>query len=291
MAQGANRADAFRLITGSGLKLTISGVMICIAVTLAAGRVIRSSLYGLEPFDPPSLGGSLRDSRRSRAPRWLDTFAKGVRHEPFHCHAGLALTPSILKKVKPTMAILRWTLAASVAVALGVTACAPQQTTKASVKDEKVRKVAPNFTLKDAHGKAVKLSDFKGKVVLLDFWATWCGPCQIEIPWFTEFQRKYKDRGFEVVGVAMDDEGWKVINPFVKEKKINYRILLGDDATGSLYGGVDALPTTLVIDREGRIASVHVGLSSKGDFSDAIEKLLEAPASHAGKRARRTDES
>ena len=189
------------------------------------------------------------------------------------------------------MAILRWTLAASVAVALGVTACAPQASTKTAVRDEKERKQAPNFALKDAHGKTVKLTDFKGKVVLLDFWATWCGPCQIEIPWFEEFQRKYKDRGFEVVGVSMDDDGWKVINPFVQQKKINYRILLGDDSTGSLYGGVDALPMTLVIDRDGRIASVHVGLASKGDFADAIEKLLEAPASHAGKRAKRSDES
>jgi cytochrome c biogenesis protein CcmG/thiol:disulfide interchange protein DsbE len=189
------------------------------------------------------------------------------------------------------MAILRWTLAASVAVALGVTACAPQASTKTAVKDEKERKQAPNFALKDAHGKTVKLSDFKGKVVLLDFWATWCGPCQIEIPWFEEFQRKYKDRGFEVVGVSMDDDGWKVITPFVQQKKINYRILLGDDATGSLYGGVDALPMTLVIDRDGRIASVHVGLASKGDFADVIEKLLEAPASRAGKRAKRSDES
>ena len=184
------------------------------------------------------------------------------------------------------MAILRWTLAATVAVALGVTACAPQRSVKAAVKDENERKVAPDFALKDAHGKTVKLSDFKGKVVLLDFWATWCGPCKIEIPWFMEFQRKYKDQGLVVLGVSMDDDGWKVVNPFVAEHKINYRIVLGDDATGSLYGGVDALPMTLVIDRDGRIAAVHVGLSAgKGDFADAIEKLLAAPASGSGKRS------
>ena len=147
------------------------------------------------------------------------------------------------------------------------------------VKDDKERKQAPDFELKDASGKTVKLSDYKGKVVLLDFWATWCGPCGIEIPWFTEFQRKYKDRGFEVLGVSMDDDGWKVINPFVAQNKINYRILLGNDTTGDQYGGVEALPTTFVIDRDGKIASVHVGLSSKKDFSDAIEKLLDtAPA-------------
>ena len=147
-------------------------------------------------------------------------------------------------------------------------------------------KAAPDLSLNTIDGKTVKLSDMKGKVVVLDFWATWCGPCGIEIPWFVDFQRKYKDRGFEVLGVSMDDDGWKAITPFVAEKKINYRVLLGDDKTGDQYGGVEALPTTFVIDRSGRIASVHVGLASKKDFEDAIEKLLDTPAditaSHSG---------
>ena len=128
------------------------------------------------------------------------------------------------------------------------------------------------------NGKLVHLADYRGKVVVLDFWATWCGPCNVEIPWFMEFQRKYKDRGFEVLGVSMDDDGWKAITPFVEKRKINYRVVLGDDKTGDLYGGLEALPTTFVIDRYGRIASVHVGLTDKKDFEDAIEKLLEAPA-------------
>lgn len=153
---------------------------------------------------------------------------------------------------------------------------------RAPVKNTGDRKTAPDFTLKDAGGKPVHLSDYKGKVVLLDFWATWCGPCNVEIPWFTEFQRKYKDRGFEVLGVSEDDDGWKAVNPFVIDKKINYRIVLGDDKTGDLYGGIEALPTTFVIDRDGRIASVHLGLSGKKEFEDAIEKLLDTPASGSG---------
>ena len=161
-----------------------------------------------------------------------------------------------------------------VAVLLGLVACSPATAPKTTVKDSKDRKAAPEFALKDATGKIVHLADYKGKVVLLDFWATWCGPCKVEIPWFAEFQRQYKDRGFEVLGVSMDEDGWKAVTPFAAEKKINYRLVIGDDKTGDQYGGIEALPTTFVIDREGRIASVHVGLSAKKDFQDAIENVL-----------------
>ena len=147
----------------------------------------------------------------------------------------------------------------------------------ASVKPDKERKPAPDFTLKDADGKPVHLSDYHGKVVLLDFWATWCGPCKIEIPWFMEMQRKNKDRGFEVLGVAMDDEGWEVVKPFLTELNVNYRIVIGNDSTAEMFGGVDALPTTFLIDRGGKIAAVHVGLASKKDFEDGIEELLQKP--------------
>jgi len=150
----------------------------------------------------------------------------------------------------------------------------PRTVRAASVKPAQDRKEAPEFTLKDADGKVVHLADYRGKVVLLDFFATWCGPCKIEIPWFTELERKNKDRGFSVLGVSMDDEGWEVVKPFLVELGVNYRVVIGNDQTAQLYGGVDALPTTFLIDQAGKIAAVHVGLAAKKDFEDGIQQLL-----------------
>lgn len=158
---------------------------------------------------------------------------------------------------------------------LGLLACSSAPTKSAELKPENQRRKAPGFELKDAQGKTVRLSDYHGKVVLLNFWATWCGPCRIEIPWFKEFERMYKDRGFAVLGVAMDEEGWEVINPYVEKMQINYRILLGTDMVADLYGGVGALPTSFVIDREGRIAATHVGLVSRSDYEKDIQALLD----------------
>ena len=146
-----------------------------------------------------------------------------------------------------------------------------------SVKPDDQRKPAPEFALKDADGKTVRLEDYKGKVVLLDFFATWCGPCKIEIPWFMEFERKNKDKGFAVLGVSMDDEGWEVVKPFLADMAVNYRVVIGNDATAQIYGGVDALPTTFLIDRNQKIAAIHIGLSAKKVFEDGIQQLLQAP--------------
>jgi peroxiredoxin len=166
------------------------------------------------------------------------------------------------------------------ALALGVVSCstASKADDASSVRPPKDRKRAPEFKLKDADGKVVSLSDYKGKAVLLNFWATWCGPCKVEIPWFVEFEQKYKDKGFAVLGIAMDEEGWEVIKPYITEKKVNYRILAGDDPTAQLYGGVESLPTTFLIDKTGMVAGVHVGLVSKSDYEKDILALLGAPA-------------
>ena len=176
--------------------------------------------------------------------------------------------------VKPGRFFILLAIITGIAVVLGTVGWPDKPAVHKPLKPEASRKKAPDFELKDVNGKVVHLSDYKGKVVLLDFWATWCGPCGIEIPWFTEFQRKYKDRGFTVLGVSMDDGGWKDVKPFVAEKKINYQIVLGDDKTSDQYGDVEALPTTFMVDREGRIASIHVGLVDKKEFDDAIQKLL-----------------
>ncbi len=175
-------------------------------------------------------------------------------------------------------------LSSRVLAAIGIGAmlalggCSSSKSVKAAgsapTKAEKDRKAAPEFELKDADGKTVRLSDYKGKVVLLDFWASWCGPCKIEIPWFIDFERKYKDKGFAVIGVSMDEEGWQAVKPFVSELAINYRILQGNDSIAQLYGGVDALPTTFLIDRDGKIAETHAGLTGRDDFEDGIKKLV-----------------
>ncbi len=155
----------------------------------------------------------------------------------------------------------------------------PSTVKAASVKDDKDRHVAPDFALKDADGKTVHLSDYKGKVVLLDFWATWCGPCRIEIPWFTDMERKRKDKGFEVLGVAMDDNGWEDVKPFLAEMKVNYRVVIGDDPTTQAYGGVDSLPTTFLIDKQGKIAAIHLGLANRKEFEDGVDELLQESGS------------
>ncbi|HLY15923.1 MAG TPA: TlpA disulfide reductase family protein [Bryobacteraceae bacterium] len=164
--------------------------------------------------------------------------------------------------------------------------CSPTRVKAASLKPDGERHVAPDFALKDADGKTVRLSDYKGKVVLLDFWATYCGPCKIEIPWFMDFERKHKDQGFSVLGVSMDDDGWEAVKPFINDVGINYRVMVGNDTTAEKYGGIEALPTTFLIDRDGRIAAVHVGLASKSEIENGIEQLLQTPARASGNASR-----
>ena len=132
-----------------------------------------------------------------------------------------------------------------------------------------------NFTLKDVDGKDVKLASLKGKVVLLDFWATWCGPCKIEIPWFIEFQNKYGKDGLQVVGVSVDDTQAK-LKPYVAQMKMNYVVLQGldHDDIQDAYGPMFGIPVTVVISRDGKMCAKHTGLTSKDRFETEIKSLL-----------------
>jgi peroxiredoxin len=148
---------------------------------------------------------------------------------------------------------------------------------------------APDFELKSIDGKTVHLSDYKGKAVLLNFWATWCPPCKIEMPWFVDLQKQYGAQGLQVVGVAMDDDADKQaakIGEFVKEMNLNYVVLLGNEKVGDAYGGVEGLPTTFYIGRDGKVVNSVSGLVSHSEIEDNVKKALaEAPAvATAGQR-------
>jgi len=134
---------------------------------------------------------------------------------------------------------------------------------------------APDFTLIDSTGSPIKLSELKGKVVLLDFWATWCGGCKVEIPWYMEFETKYAKKGLATFGVSMDDDGWKSVKPFLQEHKINYPIVIGTQDIANEYGGLPSLPMTLLIDRSGKVAESHPGMVNKEEFENKIKQLLE----------------
>jgi cytochrome c biogenesis protein CcmG/thiol:disulfide interchange protein DsbE len=136
------------------------------------------------------------------------------------------------------------------------------------------RRTAPDFVLDDASGKPVRLSEFRGKVVLLNFWATWCAPCRIEIPWFIEFQKAHQDAGFATLGVSLDEDGGDAVKPYIDEHKINYRIMVGNDDVAQSYGA-NSLPTTFIIDKSGRIAATHIGLCSKSEYEADIKAVLD----------------
>jgi peroxiredoxin len=136
------------------------------------------------------------------------------------------------------------------------------------------RPIAPDFTLTDVSGQNVKLSDFRGRVVLLNFWATWCAPCNQEIPWFIKFQQSNRQRGFAVLGVAMDEGGWTAVKPYINEKRVNYPVMIGNDEVAGLFGGLHTIPLTLVIDRSGRIAAIHAGLCRRDEYESDINFAL-----------------
>ena len=142
---------------------------------------------------------------------------------------------------------------------------------------KKVSNPAPDFTLQDLNGNWSSLSEFKGKVVILDFWATWCPPCRAEIPHFIELYDDYKDKGLEIIGVSLDFNANKILGAFVEENSINYTILIGDRDVTDLYGGIMSIPTTFVIDRDGGIRKKYIGYKEKEVFEEDVKGLLLFP--------------
>jgi cytochrome c biogenesis protein CcmG/thiol:disulfide interchange protein DsbE len=147
-------------------------------------------------------------------------------------------------------------------------------------------KPAPDFTLPDLSGKDVSLSSLKGKPLLINFWATWCGPCKIETPWLVELQNDYGRTGFQIVGISTegddlkpdDKEGWAhdkaAIAKFVKEEHMQYPVLINGDSLAATYGGLDAMPTSIYVDRTGKVVAVQLGITSKDDMVANVKKAL-----------------
>ena len=133
--------------------------------------------------------------------------------------------------------------------------------------------LAPDFTVTDLDGRKLTLSDFKGKVVLLNFWATWCAPCRTEIPHFVEMQNKYGPQGFQVIGISMDDNA-KPVREFYQQYQLNYPVAVGDDKLAERFGGILGLPVNFILDREGRVHAKHLGATDVSVFDDEVSELL-----------------
>lgn len=139
-------------------------------------------------------------------------------------------------------------------------------------------KPAPSFTLKSVDGKTVSLSDYKGKAVLLNFWATWCGPCKLEMPWLIQMQKKYASQGFTVLGISEDDGSTKQVSDFMAKMGVDYPVLMYDDQMNKAYGGIDYLPTSYYIGRDGKVIIESGGLISESEMEANIQKILATGA-------------
>jgi len=134
--------------------------------------------------------------------------------------------------------------------------------------------MAPDFTLPTTDGKTLKLSNFRGKMVIIDFWATWCPPCRKGIPDLIDLKIKYGKKGLEIIGVSVDTDTKNQVIPFIKEKGINYPVVYGNQNLYMQYGGIRAIPTTFVIDTEGKIVASYEGLVPKLAYENHIKKIL-----------------
>jgi len=134
--------------------------------------------------------------------------------------------------------------------------------------------MAPDFALESLDGKTVHLSDLNGKAVLLNFWATWCQPCKVEMPWFEQLQKQYGPQGLQVIGIAMDDASKEDIAKYAKSLGVDYPILLGKEDVGDAYGGIQFLPATFYVGRDGKVVDKVFGLKGRAEIEDNVKKAL-----------------
>jgi peroxiredoxin len=224
---------------------------------------------------------------------WVDAKLAALRREEeWEPDLRAALARFSQKRAEKSWALRRWALAAAVAGAACLFAMflpSPQVLAhrclecsvavwqslsgQNNVISELAGQTAPDFMLQNANGKEVRLSELKGKVVLVNFWATWCHGCQQEIPWFIEFEKKYGEQGLTVIGVSMDSDGWKEVRPWIKEKGVNYTVVIGSEELAKKYG-LDGMPLTALVGRDGKIADTHVGVVDRAGTEKKIRELL-----------------
>jgi peroxiredoxin len=153
---------------------------------------------------------------------------------------------------------------------------APEKTDMAKrvARSDRPKIAAPDFALRDEDGNTIRLSDYKGKAVLLNFWATWCGPCKREIPGFVKLYNEYKDKGFEIIGISLDQAGWEAIKPFADKYDITYPIVLFDRKVIIDYGGISSIPTTFLINEKGEVIERIIGLRPDAYFESKVKEML-----------------
>jgi thiol-disulfide isomerase/thioredoxin len=185
--------------------------------------------------------------------------------------------------MKKTMVILAVVVAATFAVYFADKATRVDPSASTRPASAKAGEPAPDFSVKDLNDKEVKLADYRGKVVLVNFWATWCDPCRVEIPWLIAMQEKYGSQGFTVLGLAMDEEGKSIVAPFVAKERyevngqklpMNYPIVIGNESVAEQFGGLLGYPTSVLISKDGKQIKRVTGIINEDEISKLIEGAL-----------------